>query len=201
MAADRNKVEFGISNLYVGTYSVDPEGTVTLGTPYHQIGAVSLSLDSESESNDFYADNVKFWSGYSDNGFTGSIEVAKFDKDFKTQFLGYVTGTNGGISKIKGANKPNTYVAFQTEGDQEGRRVILYNVALGEINREYSTIEDTKEPITESLDITVTGDNVTNVVLTSFDESEDGYSTLFTNPPVPTLPETASTTAQTSAKK
>ena len=66
MAADNNKVEFGLSNLYVGTYTVAAGGTVTLGTPYHQAGAVSLSLDAESDSNDFYADNVKYWSGYSD---------------------------------------------------------------------------------------------------------------------------------------
>ena len=35
-----NKVEFGISNLYVGTYSVGTTGTVTMGTPYHQAGIV-----------------------------------------------------------------------------------------------------------------------------------------------------------------
>jgi phi13 family phage major tail protein len=148
MAADNNKVEFGLSNLYVGTYTVAADSTVTLGTPYHQKGAVSLSLDAESDSNDFYADNVKYWSGFSDNGFSGSIEVAKFDSDFKTQFLGYRTLTDGGVAAVKGATKPNVYIAFQTEGDVEGRRVILYNVALGAIGREYSTIEENKEPVT-----------------------------------------------------
>ena len=38
-----NKVEFGISQLHVGTYTVDNQGVVTLGTPYHQKGAVSFS--------------------------------------------------------------------------------------------------------------------------------------------------------------
>ena len=45
-----NKVEFGISNLYVGTYSVGTTGTVTMGTPYHQAGAVSFSTHSQVES-------------------------------------------------------------------------------------------------------------------------------------------------------
>lgn len=185
--ADNNKVEFGISNLYVGTYTVAAGGTVTLGTPFHQAGAVSLSLDAESDSNDFYADNIKYWSGFTDNGFTGTIEVAKFDTDFKTQFLGYQALTGGGVAQIKNATKPNVYVAFQTEGDQEGRRVILYNVALGAIAREYSTIEDSKEPVTESLDITVTGDNGTGIVMSSYKPADSDYATLFSAPPVPAL--------------
>ena len=188
MATDNNKVEFGISELYIGTYEVDSDGVVTMGSPYHQAGAVSLTLDPDEDSNDFYADNVKYWSGFSNNGFTGSIEVAKFDSDFKTSFLGYITLDDGGLANIKGAIKPNVYIAFQTEGDAESRRVILYNVALGSINREYSTIEETKEPVTETIDITVTGDNDTGIVQTSYKENDAGYETLFTSPPAPALP-------------
>ena len=59
-----NKVEFGISNLHVGTYTDDGEGNVTLGTPYHQKGAVSFSPEEQSESTNFYADNIAYWSGF-----------------------------------------------------------------------------------------------------------------------------------------
>ena len=185
--ADNNKVEFGLSNLYVGTYTVAAGGTVTLGTPYHQAGAVSLTLDAESDSNDFYADNVKYWSGFTDNGFTGSIKVAKFDTDFKTQFLGYQTLTDGGVAQVKGATKPSVYLMWQAEGDVEARRVIMYNVALGAIAREFSTIEESKEPVTESIDITVTGDNGTGIVMTSYKPADSDYATLFSAPPVPAL--------------
>ena len=70
MANSANKVEFGISDLYVGTYT-DNNGTVTLGTPYHQKGAVSFSPEEQSDKSDFYADNVIYWSGYS-GGFSNS---------------------------------------------------------------------------------------------------------------------------------
>ena len=50
--ADNNKVEFGISNLHVGTYT-DTNGVVTLGTPYAQKGAGSLSIEPEGDSNNF----------------------------------------------------------------------------------------------------------------------------------------------------
>lgn len=187
MAGKKNKVEFGISNLYVGTYTVT-DGKVTLGTPYKQTGAVNLSLEPEGDSNDFYADNTKYWSQYSDNGFSGSIEVAKFDTEFKTQFLGYKTLADGGIAKIKGATKPSTYIIFEADGDAEKRRAICYNVSLSDITREYATTEDGIDPATETIDITVTGDNDTGITLVSYGESDAGYSTLFTAPPVPKLP-------------
>lgn len=183
-----NKIEFGISDLYFGTYTVSDLGVVTLGTPYHQAGAVNLSVESESESNSFYADNVVFWSGFSDNGFSGSIEVAKFDKDVKIDFLGYTELDDGGVAAVKGATKPSVYIMFETQGDEAARRVIMYNCALGSIDREYATVEDSIEPATESMDITVTGDNGTGLTLVSYDKDATGYATLFTNPPVPTLP-------------
>ena len=182
-----NKVEFGISNLHVGTYTDDGEGNVTLGNPYHQKGAVSFSPEEQSEATNFYADNIAYWSGYSGGTFEGDLEVAKFDDSFKTKFLGYKALTNGGLANVKGAIKPNVYIAFQVEGDAESRRIIMYNCALGGITREFSTIEDTKEPTTETIAVTCTGDNGTGVSMASFVPDDAGYDTLFTNPTAPDL--------------
>lgn len=181
-----NKVEFGISNLYVGTYTVGTTGSVTMGTPYHQAGAVSFSPEEQSENNNFYADNVIYWSGYTSGTFEGDLEVAKFDDTFKTQYLGYISKSDGGIAAVKNATKPSVYIAFQVEGDSESRRVIMYNCSLGGITREYSTITDTKEPVTETIAVTVAGDNATGISMVSYDKTTTGYSTLFTNPPAPT---------------
>ena len=131
-----NKVEFGISQLHVGTYTVDDQGNVTLGAPYHQKGAVSFSPEEQSELTNFYADNIVYWSGYSGGSIEGDLEVAMFDDEFKTQFLGYVTLTNGGLANVKNATKPNVAIFFQVEGDKESRRVALYNCALGAITRD-----------------------------------------------------------------
>ena len=182
-----NKVEFGISNLYVGTYSVSTTGTVTMGTPYHQAGAISFSPEEQSEASKFYADNVVYWSGYTGGSFEGDLEVAKFDDAFKTQFLGYIQkASDGGLAVVKNATKPNVYIAFQVEGDAESRRCIMYNCSLGGITREYSTIEDSKEPATETINVTVAGDNNTGISMVSYNQATTGYSTLFTNPPAPT---------------
>ena len=181
-----NKVEFGISNLYVGTYTVATDGTVTMGSPYHQAGAISFSPDENSDKTDFYADNVIYWSGYSGGTFEGDLEVAKFDDTFKKNFLGYIEKGDGGLAVVKNATKPNVWIAFQVEGDAESRRCIMYNCALGGINREYSTIEESKEPATETIAVTVAGDNATGISMVSYNQTATGYSTLFTNPPAPT---------------
>lgn len=181
-----NKVEFGISQLHVGTYE-DNNGTITLGTPYHQKGAVSFSPEEQSEQNNFYADNIVYWSGYSGGTLEGDLEVAMFDDAFKTQFLGYKALTNGGLANVKNPTKPSVYIAFQVEGDDESRRVILYNCSLGGITRSYNTIEESKEPTTETLPITCVGDNPSGVTMAVFKEDDTGYSTLFTAPTAPVI--------------
>lgn len=188
-----NKVVFGVSNLHFGTYTVAANGTVTLGTPFHLPGTVNISMDAESEENKFYADNVVYWSGYSDNGYSGEIENANFTDEFKTTFLNYVTLDNGGIAQVKGMENKKVYMMFQNEGDQEARRGIFYNVSLGAIGREYATTEDTKEPQTSTLPFTVAGDNGTGIIKAFYGPSSSAYATMFTTPPVPALPAAATT--------
>ena len=182
-----NKVEFGISNLYVGTYSVGTTGTVTMVTPYHQAGAVGFSPSASDSDNIFYADNIPYYTGYSSEAYSGDLEVAMFDDTFKTQFLGYKTLTDGGLAEVKGVEKPAVYVAFQVEGDDEKRRVIFYNCKLGKISREYSAIEENVEVATESLPVTVIGVNSNGVTMATYKPADSGYSTLFTSPAAPTV--------------
>lgn len=181
-----NKVEFGISNLYVGTYSVNTSGNAVMGTPYHQAGAVSFAPEENSENSAFYADNSLYYSVYSGGTFEGDLEVALFDDAFKKQYLGYIQKGDGGLAVVKNATKPKVWIAFQVEGDSGSRRAIFYNCSLGGITREYSTTEETTEPATETIAVTVAGDNATGVSMVSYAQGVTGYSTLFTNPPAPT---------------
>jgi len=181
-----NKVEYGISQLHIGTYTVEGN-TVTLGTPYHQRGAVSFSTETNQDQNNFYADNVVYWSGYSGESIEGDLEVAMFDDEFKKQFLGYKNLTNGGLANVKGAIKPSVYICFQIEGDNESRRVMMYNCTLGSVSREYSTVEESIEPVTETIPVTVVGDNIAGVTMAVFKPADSGYATLFTAPTAPEI--------------
>ena len=181
-----NRVEFGISNLHVGTYTEGTGGAVTMGTPYHQKGAVSFSPEENSERNVFYADNTEYYVTYTGGTFEGDLEVAIFDEKFKKDFLGYLQKADGGIAQVKNATKPKVYVAFQVEGDDKARRVIMYNCTFGAITREFATTEENTEPATETIAVSVSGNNTNGVSMVSYLEGVTGYSTLFTNPPAPT---------------
>lgn len=185
-----NKVLFGISNLHVGTYTevtTTSGTTVTLGTPYHQKGAVSMSPTEANEKTDFYADDILYYSSFAGGTFEGEIEVAMFDDKFKKDFLGYVSLTNGGLAIKKNATKPKVYVAFEVQGDTEARRVIFYNVEFGAITRSYSTITETKEPQTETIAFTATGDTTTGVTMATLKPGDSGYNSLFSSPAAPVI--------------
>ena len=184
---DNNKVLFGFSDLYIGTYEVDSDGDVTMGSPYHQPGAVGFSPELGSDKQIFWADNMAYYVSYTDGNYSGDLEVAKFDDDFKESFLGYVRTADGGLGKVLNATKPNVYLMFAIQGDQEARKVIFYNVSMGEINRSYTTGEETKTPVTETLPVTIAGDGATGLVFATYKPTDAGYDTLFTNPPAPEL--------------
>ena len=182
-----NKVLFGFSDLYIGTYE-DNNGTITLGSPYHQAGAVGYSPESSNDQNIFYADNVAYYTTMGNGSYEGDLEVAMFDDAFKTAFLGYIELDDGGLAQVKNPTKPQVYIMFEIQGDVSARRVIMYNGKLGNITRELSTIEETAEPTTETIPTTFVGDNTTGIVMATYEEGDTGYDTLFSNPPVPALP-------------
>lgn len=183
-----NKVEFGISNLFVGVFDEDSQGNITMGTPEAVPGAVSLTLDAETNETKFYADNTVYWSDYTDNGFSGEVNVALFPESFKLKYLGYEKLANGGVAQVKGAFKPKAYLMFQAEGDEAARKVIMYNIAFGAISREHNTVGENKEVDTETIPITVTGSNSTGITRASYDNTASAYPTLFTTPPAPVRP-------------
>lgn len=185
--ADTNRVLFGFSNLYVGTYTTASDGTVTLGTPRHQEGAVGFSPEADGEDVDFYADNYDYFSDTTVGARAGDLVVAKFDRTFKTQFLGYRETADGGLAEVLNPVKPRVYMAFQVEGDAHGMRVIMYNGTFGNVNREYNTMEGSREPVTESLAAKFVGDPESGIVTATYFPGDTGYDTLFTNPPVPAL--------------
>lgn len=184
----KNKVRFGLKKVHFCTYTVADDGTVTLGTPYHLPGSTELSMEPQSEESSFWADDVKYWTGYSDSGYSGELTNANFPDDFKTAFMNYITLDDGGIGQIKGMQNKNVCIMFEGDGDAEKRRGILYNVAIGQITRTYATVEENIEPQTATLPFTVNGDNGTGLVQASYGPDSEVYETIFTNPPVPALP-------------
>ena len=184
--ADTNRVLFGFKNLYIGTYTIDPQTKeVTMGTPYHQEGAVGFSPAPNGDETEFYADDYAYFTDTAVGPRSGDLVVAKFDRDFKTQFLGYRETKQGGLAEVINPVKENVYVAFEVSGDKHGMRVIMYNGSLGNINREFTTMEGTKAPVTEALPAKFVGDQETGIITATYLPGEAGYDTLFSAPPAP----------------
>ena len=135
-----NKVEFGISNLHVGTYTVDDQGDVTMGAPYHQHGAVGFTPEQDSENNVAYADDISYWSEYTEGPFEGDLTVMLFDDEFKTQFLGYVTTNKGGLGQVKNATKPNVYISLSRSRATK-RNADVYSTTARSVRLEESTTQ------------------------------------------------------------
>ena len=67
MANKKNKVKFGLQNVYwakINEWGEDPDGNKTVpayGPSKHLPGAVSLSIDANGEAENFYADNGVYY--------------------------------------------------------------------------------------------------------------------------------------------
>ena len=182
-----NKVEFGISKLHVGLFTTGNDGEVTMGNPVAIPGAVSFSPEAQVEDYTFYADNVAYWSDYSEGKIEGDLEVAKFPDTFLTSFMGMVALPGGGIGSVRGAAKPDVNVMFQVEGDAESRRIILYNGKFGAIKHDHKTIEESKEVETETVSASFIGDQLTGLTKSVYKPGDDAYDDFFTSPPAPSL--------------
>ena len=89
----KNKVKFGLQNVYwakINEWGEDPDGNKTVpayGPSKHLPGAVSLSIDANGESENFYADNGVYYVINNNAGYTGDLEIALITTEFATEIL------------------------------------------------------------------------------------------------------------------
>ena len=152
---------------------IGEDGSITFGTPFKVPGAVNLSLDAEGDSEPFYADNIKFWESFANNGYSGDLEIAKLPEEFETEILGQRKDANGAI--IENVNDKISPFAFmyQVEGDQTGTRFCYYNTTVSRPSTEANTTEDTKTPNTNTLSITTSARTDTGDVRIKLPYSEE----------------------------
>lgn len=154
--ADTNKIRYGIKNCYYAVATISSTGTATYSTPVALAGAVSLSLSAQGDTTKFFADNIVYWTGVSNQGYEGDLELAKIPDAFYTDCLGYIADANGVLVEDAGANPAHFALMFQFEGDAHAKRVVMYNCVAQRPNVEGNTKEESIEPKTETISITAT---------------------------------------------
>lgn len=178
----KNKVKFGLSNVHIAKIT-EADGAITYGTPFAMPGAVGLSADPEGDTTPFYADNIKYYIATSNQGYTGDLEIAITPEEFLTQILGQVKDTNGAL--FESADDTNARFALmgEIEGDVKKRRFVYFDCTATRPSSEANTNEDSKEPQTDSISITMSPrstDKAIKAVIEPNDENQAIYDTFFT---------------------
>ena len=182
MPETSNKVKFGLSNVHIAKIT-EADGEITYGTPFAMPGAVSLTAEPEGETTPFYADNIQYYVAVANNGYTGDLEIAMTPKEFLTQILGQEEDTNGALFESSDDVNARFALMGEIEGDVKKRRFIYYDCTAARPSAEMNTVENTKEPQTDTISITMTprsSDKVIKAVIEPNETNQDVYDTFFT---------------------
>ena len=150
-----NKVKYGLKNAHYAVLSISDEGVVSWGTPVAIPGSVSLSLDAQGDPSTFYADDVAYFVTAANDGYSGSLEVARIPDSFRTDVLMETEDTTAKVLvENVGANPKSFALLFEFDGDQKATRHVLYNCTATRPRIAGNTTTHTKEPTTETMTIT-----------------------------------------------
>lgn len=177
-----NKVKFGLKNVHVFPITDDKESGVVFGEVIKVPGAVNLSLDAEGDSNEFYADDVIYWSEFSNNGYSGDLEIALIPEDFEVKILGSMKDKNGAIVEKADAKSVPYALAFEFDGDKNKTRHIFYHVTSSRPSVEGQTKEDKTDPTTDKISLKAIPATDTKIVKAKINEGATGYDDFFTKP-------------------
>lgn len=182
-----SKVKFGLKNVHIAKITYGESNgvpTITYGTPFALPGAVSLTLDPEGDSADFFADNTKYFSSSANNGYSGSLEMAKLTEEFRTEILGETTDTNGALVESKDDTLSDFALGFEVDGDDKNTRYWFYAITPQRAGAGSSTIETTKEPITETINISANAritDGKVRIFMEETTTNTTAFNGFFTN--------------------
>lgn len=151
-----NRVKYGLKNVYYAVATIDSSNVATYGTPVAWPGAVNLSLDAEGGTTKFRADNIDYWVGQSNNGYSGDFESALIPDSFRRDVLGDITDTAGVMVEDAGAKTVYFALLFQFEGDDKNTRHVMYKCSATRPSVSGATTEEEIEPQTETLSLTAT---------------------------------------------
>lgn len=147
-----NKVEFGLKNVHYAVATEDAEGVITYGTPKRIRGAVELSVEPRGDMTEFYADDVLYYSSSNNNGYDGTLTIARIPQEFAVDVLGdELDEVSGVITERSDAKQRKFALMFEFDGDEKATRQVLYHCSASRPSVTSSTKTETTEPNTNEL--------------------------------------------------
>lgn len=147
-----NKVNYGLKNVHYSKITYGLDGKVSYGEVKPIKGAVSLTLDVVGESTPFYADDIVYYNVTSNNGYEGTLEIAKIPQEFATEILGEVLDNDTKVLIESADAKPSEFaLMFEFDGDVKATRHVFYRCSASRPSISGATKEDAVEVSTTEL--------------------------------------------------
>src|SRR4051812_9994275 len=147
-----NKVIFGLKNAHYSVVTENADGTFTYGVPVALKGSTELALDPKGDTNDFYADDVLYYTTVSNQGYEATLTVANVTRAFRVDVLNETLDATDSVLTENSNNKPNKIAfMFEFDGDQRATRHVLYNCTVNRSGMSSATKTESAEPQTQEL--------------------------------------------------
>lgn len=176
-----NKVQFGLRNVHyaVITYA---GGVISYGTPKAIPGAVTLTLDATGDTTPFYADDITYYQTIANNGYSGTLEMARFPDEMLEDIWGLSLGSTSKVLTENAFVEPKEFaLLYQITGDADDQYYVLYRCTGTRPGVGSTTITQTKEPQTQSSTIAALPVSAGNVMARTTNATPSGTKTAWYN--------------------
>ena len=146
-----NKVQFGLKNVHYATYT-EENGIVTFDKPVRLPGAVELTTDPRGELTEFYADDMLYYSASNNQGYDGTLSIAKIPEQFAIDALGEELDEEDGVIHEMSDSKGKPFaLLFEFDGDVRAIRHVMYNCTANRPSISSATKTAAAEPTPNEL--------------------------------------------------
>jgi phi13 family phage major tail protein len=183
--AVENKVEFGLKNAHYAIVT-DTGTELQYGDVKVMPGATEISVDAEGDSNDFYADNTKYYTAVSNQGYSGKLTIARVTDEFMQDVFGEIKDETSGLQVDNTDVQPKAIaLMFEFDGDRKKTRHVLFNVTATRPSIGSSTKSDKIEPNTSELAFTASPDPYAARSKAKANQGDTSYDSFYDAVPVP----------------
>ncbi len=173
MPKKENKVQFNLKNVHYAvltTNGLEPAWDTPVAVP----GAVTLTLDPQGEVSPFYADGIVYYQSVANNGYSGSLEIARMPDQMLQDIWGMTLDDTDFVLMENSNVEPKSFaLLYQIDGDADRQYYCLYNCSGTRPAIGGTTTTGAKTPQTQSSSISAVALENGNVLARTTSQTPD----------------------------